>query len=82
MPVFVCAICSVVGYLPPAPVSTPRNSVRNLRRIRLGAILSCRSGSIWHARLAMKTLRRDQREAIGEAADIVIQALRDVTFTG
>ncbi len=27
--------------------------------------------AIWHARLAMKTLRRDQRDAIA-AADIVI----------
>ncbi len=24
---------------------------------------------LWHARLAMKTLRLDQREAIGEAAE-------------
>ena len=27
---------------------------------------------LWHARLAMKTLRKDQRAAIAEAADIVI----------
>ena len=37
---------------------------------------------LWRARLALRTLRLDQREAIAEAADIVIQALRDVTFTG
>ncbi len=28
--------------------------------------------ALWHARLAMKTLRRDQRAAIAAAADIVI----------
>ncbi len=27
---------------------------------------------LWHARQAMKSLRRDQRQAIAEAADIVI----------
>ena len=27
---------------------------------------------LWHARLAMRTLRKDQREAIAEAGDIVI----------
>jgi len=37
---------------------------------------------IWHARLAMKTLRRDQRAAIAAAGDIVIQVSRCVTFTG
>ena len=35
--------------------------------------------ALWHARLAMKTLRRDLREAIA-AAEIVIQALRNVTL--
>ena len=26
--------------------------------------------ALWHARLALKTLRRDQREAIAEAAEV------------
>ena len=37
---------------------------------------------LWHARQAMKTLSKERREAIAEAADIVIQASRCVTFTG
>ena len=36
---------------------------------------------LWRARMAMKTLSKERREAIAEAADIVIQASRCVTLT-
>ncbi len=36
---------------------------------------------LWHARLALRTLRLDQRQAIAAAADTVIQASRCVTLT-
>ncbi len=36
---------------------------------------------LWYARLALRTLRLDQRQAIAAAADTVIQASRCVTLT-
>ena len=68
-----CGFCSVVGYLPPGPVSAPRNSFRKLRRIRVvamgGHTLMPERVDLWHARLVLKRLRKDQRAAIAEAVE-------------
>ena len=40
------------------------------------ASLTMATVDLWHARLALKTLRRDQREAIAEAADFSFAADR------